>query len=184
MTGLALVARHSGRVRTLVAHEPPLLELLPDAEEQRRETDAIVETFRTQGFGAAWHHFMVNAGFDCPRRVQSPRRRRRRRVSSLPTRPASSSTSCGPPPRYLPDIPALSASNVVVGIGEDSGNLITYRTSVALAEMLGTKPVDFPGDHAGFLGAPVEFADRLRRVLVLDEPHKEVVDSRCGRAYR
>src|SRR5687767_7046562 len=29
VTGLALVSRHPQRVRTLVAHEPPLLELLP-----------------------------------------------------------------------------------------------------------------------------------------------------------
>jgi pimeloyl-ACP methyl ester carboxylesterase len=36
VTGLALVSRHAARVRTLVAHEPPLLELLPDAEDQRR----------------------------------------------------------------------------------------------------------------------------------------------------
>jgi hypothetical protein len=52
---------------------------------------------------------------------------------------------------YLPDIPALS--------------LFTYRTSVGLAELLGIKPVDFPGDHGGFLGAPAPFADRLRDAL-------------------
>ncbi|MFF1644665.1 alpha/beta fold hydrolase [Streptomyces sp. NPDC058240] len=33
VTGLALVARHPARVRTLVAHEPPVMELLPDAVE-------------------------------------------------------------------------------------------------------------------------------------------------------
>jgi pimeloyl-ACP methyl ester carboxylesterase len=42
VTGLALVARHPGRVRTLVAHEPPLLELLPDAAEQRAATDDMI----------------------------------------------------------------------------------------------------------------------------------------------
>ena len=33
--GLELVARHPDLVRTLVAHEPPLMELLPDAERWR-----------------------------------------------------------------------------------------------------------------------------------------------------
>jgi hypothetical protein len=165
VTGLALVSRHAGRVRTLVAHEPPLLELLPDAEEQRRATDAIVDTFRTQGFGPAWHHFMANAGFDLP----SP-------GPDAPAPPAPTDQQLAeahrffehelrPTTRYSPDIPALAAGNVVVGIGENSGHLVTYRTSVALAELLGIKPVDFPGDHAGFLGAPVEFAGRLREVL-------------------
>ena len=49
VTGLALVARHPGRVRTLVAHEPPLLELLPDATEQRAKTEAVIDTFHRDG---------------------------------------------------------------------------------------------------------------------------------------
>jgi pimeloyl-ACP methyl ester carboxylesterase len=39
LTGLALVARYPGRVGTLIAHEPPLLELLPDAAERRAAVD-------------------------------------------------------------------------------------------------------------------------------------------------
>ena len=39
VTGLALVSRHPKRVRTLIAHEPPVLELLPDAAEQRARTE-------------------------------------------------------------------------------------------------------------------------------------------------
>jgi hypothetical protein len=54
---------------------------------------------------------------------------------------------------------------VVVGIGADSGRLLTHRTSTALAELLGNAPVEFPGDHGGFMGAPTEFADTLRQVL-------------------
>ena len=54
VTGLALVARHPGRVRTLVAHEPPLLELLPDAAEQRAKTEDIIETFHARACEAAW----------------------------------------------------------------------------------------------------------------------------------
>jgi len=64
VTGLALVVRHPGRVRTLVAHEPPLLELLPDAARHRANTEAIIETFHTDGLQAAWYQFMVTAGFD------------------------------------------------------------------------------------------------------------------------
>jgi len=63
VTGLALVARHPGRVRTLIAHEPPLLELLPDAAQQRANTKDIIDTYRTDGMGVAWFKFMVNAGF-------------------------------------------------------------------------------------------------------------------------
>ena len=54
---------------------------------------------------------------------------------------------------------------MVVGIGTDSGHLVTYRTSTALAEQLGSTPAEFPGDHGGFMMAPEAFADTLRKVL-------------------
>ncbi|WP_308197415.1 alpha/beta fold hydrolase [Candidatus Mycolicibacterium alkanivorans] len=103
-----LVAGRADRVRTLVAHEPPLLELLPDAEQQRGATDAIVDTFRAEGFGPAWHRFMVTASSNtnCGRRPGIyPTEGRCRRTTSWwgsartpdtpsPTAPASSSPNC------------------------------------------------------------------------------------------
>ncbi len=67
----------------------------------------------------------------------------------------------------MPDVGALTSgpSRIVVGLGADSGALLTYRTSKALAELLGSDPVEFPGDHGGFMGAPTEFADALRAAL-------------------
>jgi hypothetical protein len=56
-------------------------------------------------------------------------------------------------------------ARVVVGIGAVSGGLDTYQPSTALAKLLGTSPVEFPGGHGGFLGQPKEFADVLRTVL-------------------
>jgi hypothetical protein len=56
-------------------------------------------------------------------------------------------------------------ARVVVGIGAASGGLITYRTSVALAERLGVQHLEFPGDHGGFLSGSVEFIDVLRAAL-------------------
>ena len=34
-----------------------------------------------------------------------------------------------------------------------------------LAERLGSEPVEFPGDHGGFLGLPAEFAEVVEKVL-------------------
>ncbi|MGV0741482.1 alpha/beta fold hydrolase [Mycolicibacterium sp. XJ870] len=169
VTGLALVARHPDRVRTLVAHEPPLLELLPDAAEQRAATEAIIATFHRDGHQAAFGQFMANAGFELP--------------AEAPEMPA------GPPDplevanathffdhelrattRYLPDIAALKAGRVVLGLGEESGHLVTHRTTIALADLLGMQPVMFPGDHGGFIGAPGAFADALRTVLGRVQP--------------
>ncbi len=171
VTGLALAARYPGWVRTLVAHEPPLLELLPasEAAEQRAATRDIIATFHSDGPGAAMAKFMATAGFEQPE-------------DGVPVQP-------GPPPSsdemtrqladlsrffnhellctttYVPDLEALRASRVIVGIGADSEPLITHGTSLALCRLLGVEPVTFPGDHGGFMSAPAEFADALRAVL-------------------
>lgn len=170
VTGLAMVERFPDRVRTLVAHEPPLLELLPDAPRQRAEVEDIIETFHREGQFAAWLKFMISAGFD------------------LGDDPAA-----GPPPgesaeqdladsrrffshelrgttRFRPDIARLTAgpARIVVGIGVDSGGLSTFRTSNALAELLGAPALPFPGDHGGFMAQPAAFAGKLRQALRVD----------------
>ncbi|MQY07964.1 alpha/beta fold hydrolase [Actinomadura macrotermitis] len=164
VSALALAARHPGRVRTLVAHEPPLIELLPDAAGQRATVDDMTETFRREGVEAAWRKFMSYAGFDSddagPPPAASPERARADGARFFGHEMRGTA-------RYVPDVAAVTAgaARVVVGVGAGSGALVTYRTSVALAERLGTPPVEFPGDHAGFLGQTKEFADALRRVL-------------------
>jgi pimeloyl-ACP methyl ester carboxylesterase len=163
VTGLALVARHPGRVRTLVAHEPPSLDLLPDAAEQRAAVDDMIETFHRDGLEAAFGKFMANAGFDDE--------------GAPPGEPSEQSLidsarffahEMRGTTRYVPDVAALRAASarVVVGVGVESRKLVTYRTSVALAELLGTVPAEFPGEHGGFMGAAAgEFAEVLRKVL-------------------
>ena len=166
VTGLALVVRHPGRIRTLVAHEPPSLNVLPDAAQQRANTEAIIDTFHRDGFAAGWLHFMRNAGFDVstddapelPPERSPDEVRQTARFFDIDLR-----ATC----YYDPDIEGLLAgpTRVVIGVGEDSANLLTYPIATALAELLGSEPAVFPGDHGGFMGAPVEFADTLRKVL-------------------
>lgn len=168
MTGLAMVVRHPGRVRTLVAHEPPALELLPDAAAQRAATDAVVAAYHEGGPDAAWLQFMINAGFDVDTSGGAPAGPP---GESSPQELADAARfflhDVQPTTRWRPDVAALAAgpSRVVVGIGADSGALITHRTSTELAERLGTAPVEFPGDHGGFLDHTAEFAEVLRKAL-------------------
>jgi len=64
VTGLALVARRPGHVQTLVAHEPPLALLLPEAEEARAGIRDIYDTYRNSGIGAAWQRFFTFTGIN------------------------------------------------------------------------------------------------------------------------
>ncbi|CAN5822232.1 alpha/beta hydrolase [soil metagenome] len=170
VTGLALVARHPDKVRTLVAHEPPLTELLPDAQQQRAATEDIIATFHRDGPGAAWMKFMANAGFDLdhasgppPGPEPSPEEQAKQFADMTRFFDHELRLTVG----YHPDVEALRNARVVVGIGEDSHRLLTFKTSHALAELIGVAPVDFPGDHGGFIGVPGAFAARLREVLAI-----------------
>ncbi|MDX1874185.1 alpha/beta hydrolase [Mycolicibacterium sp. 120266] len=171
VTGLALATRHPGRVRTLVAHEPPLLELLPDADQHRAATEEIIATFHRDGVEAAWMAFMANAGFDLGDPHAGPPPGPEPTPEELAEQLADSARffdhELRETTRYLPDIAALTAgpARIVVALGAQSGHLLTAATTRALAALLHREPVIFPGDHGGFLGAPGEFAATLRTVL-------------------
>src|SRR6478735_30122 len=171
VTGLALVARHPGRVRTLVAHEPPLLDLLPDAEQHRAATEEIIATFHRDGPEAAWGAFMVHAGFDLddpnagpppgPEPTAEQQAKQHADAARFFDHELRETT------QFLPDVAALraSTSRVVIGLGVESGRLLTDATSRATAQLLGAELAEFPSDHGGFMAAPGDFADRLREVL-------------------
>ena len=66
LIGLDLVARHPEQVRTLVAHEPPAPELLPDAERAHivRAQEEMEETYHREGLAAAMKKGMATSGLN------------------------------------------------------------------------------------------------------------------------
>jgi pimeloyl-ACP methyl ester carboxylesterase len=185
VAGLALAALHPDRVRTLVAHEPPVTDLLPDGPHVRAVVDEIEDAFRSAGAGAAWGTFvsLVMHTGPVPATGVPP-------VQWSPDGPESGQDgSGGQPPepsekqraddelfflrmlkpftRYPPAVEQLRSGTprLVVGVGETSGEEVARRSAVVLAERLDVPPVAFPGDHGGFMADPDGFADRLREVL-------------------
>src|SRR5207244_8439364 len=57
-------------------------------------------------------------------------------------------------PAYRHDFDALRAAStrIVMAVGAQSSQAMAGRAAVAVAELLGTEPVTFPGGHDGFLG--------------------------------
>ncbi len=173
-TGLVLAATHAEQVRTLVVHEPPITEMLPDPEEHRAHNADIYQTARTIGTSAAMGKFLPDAGFNVP---EDPDAEELVAIAAMREHledffgPANLKVFFGPMWRplasYTPDLDALRATptRVVVGIGTTSEGQFAYRTAVLLAERLGLRPVVFPGDHGGMMGTPWEFTARLLEVL-------------------
>ncbi len=166
VTGLALIAHYPDHVRTLVAHEPPLALLLPEAGEARAGMEGIYDTYRSAGIGAAWERFSSFTGVN-----MGPPDTGTERKAPSPEVVAMSERFFGhgllPIALYEPDFSALKATSgrVVVAGGTTSKGEFPQRTAVALAERLGTPVIDFPGGHTGFLSDSKEFAAVLRRIL-------------------
>src|SRR3954447_22200341 len=59
VTALALVAAHPDDVVTLVAHEPPLIDMLPDKDAARRASDAVQHAYEANGSGHGMTAFMA-----------------------------------------------------------------------------------------------------------------------------
>jgi pimeloyl-ACP methyl ester carboxylesterase len=181
VTALALVAAHPGDVITLVAHEPPLIPVLPDAEAAERARAAVRDAYEARGSSAgmaafiamtAWRGEFTDEYFAQsapePAAFGLPAADDGTRDSPLLSDRSWAISS------YRPDVDALAnaPTRIVIAVGEESERTFTGRTSEATADLLGQRATVFPSHHGGFLGAesgyagqPEAFALRLRDVL-------------------
>jgi pimeloyl-ACP methyl ester carboxylesterase len=166
VTGLALVARYPGHVKTLIAHEAPLALLLPDAEQLRAGFHEIYDTFSEKGIGDAWEAFFSFTGLAMGPSA-APADPRPPSAEEVATSTRFFEHGLLPIALYQPDFPTLEAvpTRLIVAGGTESRGEFPQRAAVALAGRLGTPLMNFPGGHVGFLTEPVEFASSLTRAL-------------------
>ncbi|WP_052665197.1 alpha/beta fold hydrolase [Nitriliruptor alkaliphilus] len=169
VTALALAQAHPEQVHTVIAHEPPLEELLEDRERRRAATEDIIATYLEHGSGPAWGRFLAEAGITMPEGEGpgGPPEATERDPQEIADERRFFLHELRPTAHWVPDLDALRAvaTRIVVGIGEASGGQTCDLTSRALADALGTEPVLFPGGHTGFVEDPGAFAAMLRTVL-------------------
>jgi pimeloyl-ACP methyl ester carboxylesterase len=181
VTALALVAAYPNDVTCLVAHEPPLIAVLPDAEAAERARAGFRDAYEAKGSGAGMAAFIAMTSWQgeftddyFARPAPDPAQYGMTtdddgsRDNPLLSDRSWAVTSC------RPDFDALAAAptRIVIAVGEESMGMFTGRTSVATAELLGQRATVFPSHHGGFLGGefgypgqPEAFARKLRDVL-------------------
>jgi pimeloyl-ACP methyl ester carboxylesterase len=182
VTALALVAAHPGDVTTLVAHEPPIIPVLPDAEAAARAQAGFRDVYMAKGSSAGMAAFIAMSSWQGEY------------TDAYFAQPAPDPAAFGMPAGeddgsrddpllsdrswaitdYRPDVDALTAAptRIVIAVGEESAGAFTGRTAVATAELLGQEATVFPSHHGGFLGGefgyagqPEAFARKLHEVL-------------------
>ncbi|MGW1226718.1 alpha/beta fold hydrolase [Streptomyces sp. NPDC002530] len=190
-----LLTAHPDRCVRVVAHEPPLVEVLPDAVEHRALLGRVKETFRTRGLMPAMAAFAAGLAGDgeaaaAPKTVDGE--------AAVPKtgggdgEAAAPDAEVGLPPRaaaraertmadlpyfvgrivpsfmaYAPDLGRLAAlaDRLVLACGQESRGELTARPAAFLAERLGVELVHCPGGHIGLTTHPAEFGDVLGRAL-------------------
>ncbi|WP_459545547.1 alpha/beta fold hydrolase [Nocardia sp. X0981] len=181
VTALALVAAHPDDVVTLVAHEPPLIPVLPDAAAAERARAAVRDVYEAKGFGAGMAAFLTMGSWQGeftdeyfaqptpdPTLFGMPAEDDGSRDDPLLSDRSWAVSSYRPDPTVV----AAARTRVVIAVGAETGNTFTGRTAVATAELFGQRATVFPSHHGGFLdgefgyaGQPEEFAHKLREVL-------------------
>ncbi|MHC1563193.1 alpha/beta fold hydrolase [Actinomycetospora sp. C-140] len=167
VTALALAQEHPDLVHTVVAHEPPLVELLPDRAERHAGAEVVVERWFAGDHVGSWRAFLENADIHMPEEVFQAVFAAAPDAAARADGDYQNGHLLGPTTHHRPDLEALRAGapRIVVGIGERSTGQLCDRTSRALADGLGVAPVLFPGDHIGFAEDPAAFLPALRAVL-------------------
>ena len=181
VSALALIAAHPEDVTTVVAHEPPLLAVLPDADAAFAAEEAVHAAYHQRGQGAGMAAFVgltAWSGEFTPEYAAQPAP-----DPAMFGMPAEDDGSRDDPllsgvsdaiTAHRPDFDALKAApaRLVLAAGIESAGTITARTTQALAEALGQDVVVFPSHHGGFMGGehgyggqPEAFAAKLREVL-------------------
>jgi pimeloyl-ACP methyl ester carboxylesterase len=171
--GLELATRYPERVRALVAHEAPLMELLPDAARWRAAFEEISETYGKEGVFAAMGKFGAVVEEGGPKYSEEMQA-----VEPTPESEAMMARMAGnfdlfvaheirPIVGYVPDVDALRSvsTRIVSAAGETSGEQAARRASVALAERLGIAATDLPGAHGGWGADPEELAAKIDEAL-------------------
>jgi pimeloyl-ACP methyl ester carboxylesterase len=170
--GLELVARHPEMVRVLVAHEPPLFELLPERDHWRGVIREVEAAYRAGGSAAAGKVLgaaLGMSGSDDQERVPGGGELDPEMAEMLARFAVNNEFflefEVPPFSRYVPDAAALKSTRVVPAAGAVSEGEPPARAAYAVGELLGAPVATFPGDHGGF-GLDVEaFARRLDDVI-------------------
>jgi pimeloyl-ACP methyl ester carboxylesterase len=164
---LALAQRRPDLVHTVVAHEPPLQELLPDRAELRERTEDMIATYLAGDVAGAWRTFLATANIEMPDAMIEQVFLADRSRQAVADEHFQYARMLRATVRFRPDVAALRAGpvRVVVAIGAESAGQLCDRAGRALAVALGRPPVMFPGGHIAFAEDPKGFAPHLRAVL-------------------
>lgn len=167
ITALAFAEAYPDQVKAVIAHEPPLCELLEDRDQLHAGTEMQVATYLDGDIVGAWGLFMTQANIELPPGVLEMMFGADRPAEQLADERRWFEHELRATVQWRPDLSVLRAGRpeIIAGIGETSAGQLCDRATRTLAAALGIEPTMFPGGHTAFADDPAAFEPRLRAVL-------------------
>jgi pimeloyl-ACP methyl ester carboxylesterase len=171
IVGLALLARDPSRVGTLVAHEPPMVAVLPDGARWLAKFDEVHATYLASGVAVAMAEFAAAVGQPAPRQPP-PGMQLPSNLAAMISRMAANQAfslehELPHYPRFMPDLDALHAASgqLVLVVGRESRGLVLEQPARLLAGSLHVPVAELPGGHVGYITHSRDFAIELGKLL-------------------
>ncbi|WP_328315711.1 alpha/beta fold hydrolase [Streptomyces sp. NBC_00388] len=172
ITALYLLTAQPGRVERVVAHEPPVVMVLPDAAAHRELIVRVQETFRTRGLMPAMSVFAAGLRRDGDttepeKEVRLPPQAAARAEQTMADLPYFVGRIVPVFMSCTPDIDRLEelSHQLVLAGGQESRGELAYRPAALIAERLGRELLHFPGGHTGLTTHATPFGEALREAF-------------------
>jgi len=167
LVALEVLTHHPAAVATVIAHEPPVVRLLPDGDHWITFFDSVYDIYRKSGVHPALRQFIEGIAGGPSRAVVD-----HVRDPDTGGRPVANilywfERELRQYPRVELDVQALAshADRIVLAGGRESKQFMTYQPNTVLAAKLGKQLTDLPGGHLGLIQQPTAFARELLDAL-------------------
>jgi len=158
------LTRHSDRVTTAVAFEPPLARLLPDGQHWLDVFTDTYRHYRRNGVPTALARFREQAFPEVDRQLMQRANAATNTESAVEVNAVHwLENELRQYPAVQLDMPKLTegAPNITLLAGRESRGYPAYQATTALADVLGLSVLELPGGHLGHLIYPTDFAQQI-----------------------
>ena len=174
LVALEMARAHPHAVAAVIAHEPPVIRILPDADEWLAFVARLYLTALTESDEKAFAAFL--ASIVMPPTDPDPELGASPVFGEIDRRQRASGSAqfvmrheLVPFSRYMPDVAALRAGGIpfFLALGRVTSEAGAWygRAAPILAEQLGCELVEFPGHHGSYMVNPRDWTASLRELL-------------------